>query len=98
VLVGGVETTGAGTSGGTPLWAGLVARLAEGVGRPLGWLNPAIYRREFRTAFRDIAHGDNRMLPGAARSYRARKGWDCCTGLGTPIGTELLRVLRRRNR
>ena len=94
VTVGGIETTGAGTSCGAPLWAGLAARLAEGVGRPLGWLNPSLYRSEFRTAFRDIVRGDNRIVPGAARAFRARKGWDCCSGLGTPLGTELLRLLR----
>ncbi|HEV8358035.1 MAG TPA: S53 family peptidase [Gemmatimonadales bacterium] len=94
VIVGGIETTGAGTSCGAPLWAGLAARLAEGVGRPLGWLNPSLYRSEFRTAFRDIVRGDNRIVPGAARAFRARKGWDCCSGLGTPLGIELLRVLR----
>ena len=37
--------------------------------------------------FRDITAGTN----GA---YRAGPGWDACTGLGTPIGTKLIAVVK----
>jgi kumamolisin len=40
--------------------------------------------------FRDITAGDN----GA---YRAGTGWDPCTGLGVPVGTDLLAVLSASN-
>jgi kumamolisin len=36
--------------------------------------------------FRDITTGGN----GA---YRAGPGWDACTGLGVPVGTDLLTAL-----
>jgi kumamolisin len=35
----------------------------------------------------DIAHGNN----GA---YRAKRGWDACTGLGTPDGAALLALMQ----
>jgi kumamolisin len=39
--------------------------------------------------FRDITSGNN----GA---YQARPGWDACTGLGVPNGTQLLAALTGR--
>ena len=32
-------------------------------------------------------------MDGTNGGYHARSGWDACTGLGTPIGNELLRAL-----
>jgi kumamolisin len=80
-----------GTSAATPLWAALVCRLAQAVGRPLGLLQPLIYREQTAghacAGFRDISTGDN-------GSYAAAPGWDPNTGLGSPDGTALLNVLR----
>jgi len=71
-----------GTSAVAPLWAGLVARIAETAG-PLGLLQPKLYPTapggRSSTALRDITSGNN----GA---YQARVGWDACTGLGVPEG------------
>ncbi|MFI5735029.1 S8 family serine peptidase [Kribbella sp. NPDC051587] len=82
-----------GTSCAAPLWAALVCRLAQAIGRPLGLLQPLIYRELTRegvvAGFRDVVAGDN----GA---YAARPGWDPTTGLGSPDGRRLLEVLRRR--
>jgi kumamolisin len=91
VRVDGTQLVIGGTSAVAPLWAALVARLAQGTGRPLGLLNPALYAGlaagSAAAGLRDIVSGDN----GA---YAAAVGWDACTGLGVPDGTALLARLR----
>jgi kumamolisin len=91
VLVDGQVGVIGGTSAVSPLLAGLVCRLAQNLGRPLGLLQPAIYAAAApgvaTPGFRDITSGSN----GA---YSATTGWDACTGLGVPDGTALLDVLR----
>ncbi|ADG97863.1 Peptidase S53 propeptide [Segniliparus rotundus DSM 44985] len=93
VLVDGVLTVLGGTSAVAPLWAALVCRLVESLGRPLGLLQPLIYPESFgqsaAPAFRDITQGSN----GA---YQAAAGWDACTGLGVPNGEALLDHLRQQ--
>jgi kumamolisin len=80
VYVDGQSMVIGGTSAVAPLWAGLVARIAETAG-PLGLLQPRLYPTApnggSSTALRDITSGSN----GA---YQARVGWDACTGLGVP--------------
>jgi kumamolisin len=75
-----------GTSAAAPLWASLVARLNQGLKARCGFLNPILYSNAFRGAFRDVTVGNN----GA---YSATVGWDACTGLGSPIGQQLLNAL-----
>lgn len=75
-----------GTSAAAPMWASLVARLNQGLKGQCGFLNPILYGSGFNSAFRDITVGNN----GA---YSAAPGWDACTGLGSPIGQQLLRAL-----
>jgi kumamolisin len=91
VLVDGKATVIGGTSAVSPLWAGIVCRLAAALGRPLGLLQPALYAGvtpgSVPPGFRDITSGSN----GA---YSATAGWDPCTGLGVPVGTALLEALR----
>ncbi len=77
---GEIQAVG-GTSAVAPLWAGLVARINQSIGKPVGFLQPTLY--EIAAAFNDIKIGDN----GA---YHAGQGWDACTGLGSPKGTALL--------
>ena len=74
-----------GTSAVAPLWAGLIARINQQLGRKVGFLNPVLYPLQ-ATAFNDITQGNN----GA---YAAGPGWDACSGLGSPIGTALLQAL-----
>lgn len=76
-----------GTSCVAPLWAALVARLNQGLGKRVGYLNPLLYRGGCRKLFVDVIEGDN-------GDFFARQGWDACTGLGSPNGEELLRFLR----
>ncbi len=80
-LVDGTAGVVGGTSAVAPLWAALVARLNAGLGKPLGFINPQLYAAS-PSALRDITIGNN----GA---YEAGKGWDACTGLGTPQGAKL---------
>ena len=86
VLVDGTSMAIGGTSAVAPLWAALVARLAQQAGRRLGLLQTAIYAGAkpgvAQPGFRDITSGSN----GA---YAAGPGWDACTGLGTPDGATL---------
>jgi kumamolisin len=93
----GKPFAGGGTSAATPIWAALVARLAAALGRPLGWLNPALYALAGGGPFHDIreGHNDLRARQGKPVHYRATKGWDPCTGLGTPDGTALLEALQQ---
>jgi subtilase family serine protease len=65
-----------GTSAAGPFWAGLVALADQLAHRPLGFINPAIYRIArgplHRAAFRDITAGDNtfRFRPPPSRATR----------------------------
>ena len=87
VVVDGKREPIGGTSAVAPLWAGLVARLAQATGKKFGLLQPLLYAGVPAGAaapgFNDIVQGDN----GA---YKAGPGWDACTGLGSPNGTALL--------
>ncbi|GAB2757494.1 S53 family peptidase [Sinomonas soli] len=84
VRVDGTDMVIGGTSAVAPLWAALVARLAQAAGRRFGLLQPALYAQA--SAFRDITSGTN-------GTYRAGPGWDPCTGLGSPNGAALLAAL-----
>jgi subtilase family serine protease len=85
-----------GTSEGSPQWAGIVADLNQYAGRPLGFLNPALYAAgglgQFYKFGRDITVGNNALIdvPGAvAPGYSAARGWDPASGWGTPNFVEL---------
>ncbi|MEO9138139.1 MAG: S53 family peptidase [Jatrophihabitans sp.] len=90
VLIDGQAAVIGGTSAVAPLWAGIVCRLAQAAGAPLGLLQPKLYAAATPGAsppgFRDITVGDN----GA---YSAGPGWDACTGLGVPDGAALPGVI-----
>ena len=84
VLVDGSTSVYGGTSAVAPLWAALVALAVQTAGRPLGFVNPALYRSA--GAFHDIVTGDN----GA---FHAGPGWDACTGLGSPMAAAVISAL-----
>ena len=90
VVVDGQRQTFGGTSAVAPLWAGLIARLAQATGKRFGLLQPMLYAGvapgAAQTGFNDIVQGTN----GA---YKAGPGWDACTGLGSPNGADLLTLL-----
>ncbi|HEY2644109.1 MAG TPA: S53 family peptidase [Galbitalea sp.] len=85
VLVDGTSAVYGGTSAVAPLWAALVARLAQSLGSPLGLIQPKLYT--LTEGLRDITSGNN----GA---FTAKRGWDACTGLGSPKGADLLAALQ----
>jgi kumamolisin len=90
VLVDGRRLTIGGTSAVAPLWAALVCRLAQRLGKSLGLAQPSLYAGTApgRTppGFRDITSGSN-------GDFAAGPGWDPCTGLGVPDGEALARAL-----
>ena len=82
-----------GTSAVAPLWAGLLARLNQKLGRRLGFVNPELYtcygELLSKGAIREITKRSN-------GTYRARKGWNPCSGLGSPDGEKLAAHLATR--
>ena len=87
VRVDGQALVIGGTSAVAPLWAGLIALMNQKLSHPVGFLNPLIYGSVASNgAFQDITAGSN----GA---YSAKKGWDACTGWGSPNGVNLLKAL-----
>ncbi|MGD1069185.1 MAG: S53 family peptidase [Bryobacteraceae bacterium] len=87
VLVDGQSMVIGGTSAVAPLWSGLIARLNQKLGTPVGFLQPTLYALPASAgAFHDITVGSN----GA---YSAGPGWDAASGLGSPAGQNLLTAL-----
>lgn len=92
VLSDGQQEVVGGTSAVSPLWAALVARMNQKIGKPLGFLNPLIYAAPVASSgFHDITGGNNDV--SGVGAYSAKKGWDACTGLGSPNGAALLTAL-----
>jgi kumamolisin len=89
--IAGLNTVSFGTSAASPFWAGLIARLSQGIGARR-FLVPSLYAPRVRKTFRDVISGSN-AKPGLGDEYAARPGWDPCTGLGTPDGEALLAAL-----
>jgi kumamolisin len=84
-----------GTSLGSPLWTGLEGQIDEYAGRRIGFVNPELYAIErgpsYPSAFHDIRSGNN-------GGYRALRGYDLVTGLGSPIGWPLAQALMASSR
>ena len=92
-----------GTSCAAPLWAGFMAlvnqQLATVSGsatNSVGFINPAIYEiaREsiYNSVFNDIMTGNNTWA-SSPNAFYAVPGYDLCTGLGTPAGTNFINAL-----
>jgi len=86
VRVDGKTMVIGGTSAVAPLWAGLIALNNAQNKATAGFLQPTIYTAKGKAAFNDITSGNN----GA---FTAGPGWDACTGLGSPSGTALIKLL-----
>lgn len=90
VLIDGQKTVIGGTSAVAPLWAGLIARLNEQMGRSIGFINPLLYSALGpNETLNDVASGSNGQ-------YQAGRGWDACTGWGSPDGNKILKALQGR--
>ncbi len=89
-----------GTSCSAPLWAGFCAlvnqqSLASG-GGVVGFINPAIYALATTTNYTPCFHdtvGGNNIGTNTPNLYKAAAGFDLCTGLGSPRGTNLINAL-----
>ena len=100
VYSNGVTGAFGGTSCAAPLWAGytaLINQQAAQAARPaVGFLNPALYALAntagYNNNFHDVTTGDNTSSASPAKYY-AVAGYDLCTGLGTPNGTNLINAL-----
>jgi kumamolisin len=83
VRIDGTDTVIGGTSAVAPLWSGLLARINQLAGKPVGLIQPLLYRNP--QALRDITQGNN-------GDFSASTGWDACTGLGSPNGQSVATV------
>ncbi len=96
----GVSLAGGGTSIAAPLWAGftaLVNQQAAARGKQaVGFINPAIYAigkgSGYPIDFHDITTG-NSTNSDSPNLFFAVRGYDLCTGWGTPAGTNLINAL-----
>ena len=84
--LGGFYVLG-GTSIGAPQWAGIAALANQKAGKPLGLLNPRLYkiagnRSSYRATFHDPTLGNNDFTH--APGYDVHTGYDLPTGIGTP--------------
>jgi subtilase family serine protease len=100
VVHGGVWSTYGGTSIAAPTWAGLfaLADARHGCAAPVGFADPLLYRLAGRTStsyFHDITSGDNDYLGDHPGAYGATLGYDQASGLGSPVGGNLVSALCR---
>jgi kumamolisin len=84
VRIDGTDTVIGGTSAVAPLWSGLLARINQLTGKPVGYIQPQLYKNP--DALRDITSGNN-------GDFYASQGWDACTGLGSPDGQKVFDIL-----
>jgi subtilase family serine protease len=96
-----------GTSCGSPQWAGIVAIADQKAGRPLGFINPALYvyslfPQKYSALFHDITDGTNAVVetdsggnPVSVAGFNAGTGWDATTGLGSPFADHVVNQLTK---
>lgn len=89
IVTGGQSGIIGGTSAVAPLWAAIAALLNASRKKTLGQPHVAFYGAA--SAFRDITQGDNKA---GDVGFTATKGWDACTGLGSPDGARLRSMLK----
>jgi uncharacterized repeat protein (TIGR01451 family) len=101
VIFGGGQTGAfGGTSCATPLWGSFTALINEQATNdghaPIGFINPALYAiaagANYANCFHDITT-ENNTWSGSPNLFYATNGYDLCTGLGSPNGTNLINAL-----
>jgi kumamolisin len=90
VMADGQMQVVGGTSAVAPLWAALIARLAQATGTRFGLIQPSLYAGAMPKV---TVAGFNDIVTGSNGAYSAGPGWDACTGLGSPDGAALLKRL-----
>lgn len=91
IRVHGSDTMMGGTSAVAPLYAALTMRINGALGRPVGFLNPFLYKNAEKGIFKDITDGNN-------NGYDAGPGWDAPTGWGSIRGDKLLEEFRKQDK
>lgn len=82
-----------GTSAVAPLWAALLARVNQHLGKRVGMIHPLLYSQQANgAAMRDITLGNNINQYGSP-GYSALTGFDACTGWGSPHGANLMAAI-----
>jgi kumamolisin len=90
----GQRSPNGGTGASAALWAGLITRLNQNLGRNLGYFNPILYGKIDPTlVLHSVMGGSNGNKQ--TKGYPCQLGWNACTGWGVPDGQELLAALRR---
>lgn len=80
------NTTGASAA----CWAGLIALANQISGKPLGFLQPALYSLHGQD-MHDLTNGDNTFA--GVQGYEAQPGYDLVSGWGTPDAQDFLLAL-----
>jgi hypothetical protein len=88
VTIDGRSTVVGGTAMSAPLWAGLIARVNQKIGRNVGYLNPILYEQVGPDSA--LRHIDGTAGPASAA------GWSPATGWGSPDGEKMVEVLLQR--
>ena len=103
IVLDGVDEPGVGgTSCAAPLWAAFTALInQQGTNNgfaSVGFLAPALYAlaasANYTNYFHDVTTGNN-TWSASPNLFFATSGYDLCTGLGTPNGTNLINALTR---
>jgi kumamolisin len=94
VFIGGQQLVIGGTSAVAPLYAGLLARINQSLGKAVGFVNPLLYSAGMPAGvFHDVTSGNNDIYDALKGKFGAGPGWDPCTGLGSVDGAKLLAAL-----
>jgi subtilase family serine protease len=82
-----------GTSFATPMWAGYLAlanQQAAANGETIGYINPTLYPAAEGSSYSTYLHD---ITSGSCGTYSAAKGFDLCTGWGSPNTTGMINLL-----
>jgi subtilase family serine protease len=108
VSLAGHWTVFGGTSAGAPQLAAITAIANQRAGRPLGFLNAALYqigmvKRAYPASFHDVQSGNNSVVELGSidntsvsiSGFTAGTGWDATTGTGSPVDGGLVNYLTK---
>jgi len=94
-----------GTSAGSPQWSAITAIADQKAHHDLGFINSALYEiggstKTYAAALHDVTSGNNSVVeldvnnnPVSVHGFKAGKGWDATTGLGSPTTDQLVSYL-----
>ena len=92
VFVRGQRTVLGGTTATASLWAGLLALVNQELGHNVGFINPLLYEKLGPSGvLRKITAGTD---DESAAYCRPARGWNPCSGWGSPDGQKLVEALR----